>query len=185
MSSPNDHGDRDDEEGPPDATLRERSGGIYTWQPTGAADTGSTRPALIIPYWNTNTSSTGFWAQSWRKILKFITLKCGSSTLPHILVFAGTLAGIIISILVPPVGVECGTIGEISIYSAWLFSFLLDLIPRGDHHKPQFYFAFGKDIFITILTMGGIVATQVGVLNQCAATLSGERLASRCQKLRG
>ena len=174
-SLPNNHLTYGDVVGRPDASLRERSGGIYTWQPTGAPPIVNTQTPPALPHPDVQPPPLGFRRRFWRACARLTSLKRGSSTLPHFLVFAGALTAILISFLVPPVGFECRHIGQLLIYSAWLLSFLSNSIPWYNHQKRQFYFTFVKDILITIATMGGIIVTQVGVFNRCSCyTLWGK-----------
>ena len=163
-SLPNEHLTPDDVEGRPDAALRERSGGIYSWQPRARW-----RGTNVISHSTSNTEGLG------KVLVAVMRLEAGSPVLPLMIVAAGTLTGLLISYLVPPIGFSCRNIAEILICEVWLLSAALDYIPWGDHHRWQFWFTFGKDALATAATMGGVVATQVGVFNRCSCyTLWGK-----------
>ena len=158
-SLPNDHFIADDIEDRPSDALRERSGGIYSWQPR------------VWQQAHVSSNNKGIW----KGFQAAVQLNAGSPILPLVIVTACTLTGLLISYLVPPVGFSCRNIAEILIYEAWMLSAALDYIPWGDHHQRQFWFTFVKDAIITAATMGGIIATQVGVCNRCSCyTLWGK-----------
>ena len=168
-SLPNDHLTADDVEGRPDAALRERSGGIYSWQPRVRQPRTEQLGMKVIRHPSGNMENL------FEVFVKTMRLKAGSPVLPLIIVTAGTLTGLLTSYLVPPIGFSCRNIAEIFIYSAWLLSAALDYIRWGDHHRSQFWFTFVKDTIVTTATMGGIVATQVGIFNRCSCyTLWGK-----------
>ena len=166
-SLPKNHVTSGDVERRPDAPIRECSGGIYTWQPTGAQPTMGAKRIPVTQDPIINPPPHGFRSRSWRALVTFTSLRRGSSTFPNWIVFAGWLTAVLISLFIPPVGIECRQCGESAVYVAWLVSFLLDFIRWGSHHKRQFYFTFVKDSLVTIATMGGIVATQFGICNRC------------------
>ena len=166
-SLPNDHLTSDDVDSRLDAPLRERSGGIYTWQLIEARPTMNSHTISVISTPGMSSPSRGFRSRLCRAIARLASPKRGSSTLPHIIVLSRFLTAFLISLLIPPLGFECRHIAQILIYVTWLISFLLDFVPWGIHHKWRFYYTFIKDILLTIATMGGIIATQVGVFNRC------------------
>ena len=51
---------------------------------------------------------------------------------------------------------------------------LLDRLPL-DSPQAEYCFVYGKDVIAMILTLGGVVATQVGVLNRCSCYTLGDR----------
>ena len=111
----------------------------------------------------------------------------------YLIVVLGTMTGMIISGLVPPDGPDCRHIGELLICVAWILSAWLDtrfnyMMPLRDisqgsknkvskgspertlEHKQNLLFRWTatKDIVISIATLGGVIAVQVGVLNRCS-----------------
>ena len=109
------------------------------------------------------------------------------------IVILGTITGMTISGLVPPDGPDCRHFGELStclfwLLSAWLDTRLNSMIPLGDtsekpnnkvpeatlkkilEHKQNLLFrgTVTKDVIISIATLGGVIAVQVGVLNRCS-----------------
>lgn len=120
---------------------RERSGGIYSWE-----SSPKSRPAIL----------------------------------PMFIFGYSTFTGLLISYFVPPVGFECRHVGELFISLTWVVSACLNYFPRfpkvlsdnleeaAHSRRRRFLFILWKDITATVLTMGGIVVTQVGVFNQCA-----------------
>ena len=109
------------------------------------------------------------------------------------IVILGTITGMAISGLVPPDGLDCRHFGELStclvwILSAWIDTGLNYMIPLGDtsqksknrvsevtleknlEHKQKLLFRCTviKDVMVSIATLGGVVAVQVGVLNRCS-----------------
>ena len=140
-------------------------GGIYSWQPFR---------------WQRKTSND---VQDWKR-----------HALPaYSIVILGTITGITISGLVPPDGPDCRHFGQFSTCLVWLLSAWLDtrlnsMIPLGDtrhnsnnkvpeatleellEHKRKLLFRWTmtKDVIITIATLGGVIAVQVGVLNRCS-----------------
>ena len=101
----------------------------------------------------------------------------------HVIIIAGAVTGFIISSLVPPGGFGCRHIGELSILTAWLVSAYLDILLNkifslnGRSRKcfkwdvksttMLFWMTFVKDIISTAATMGGVILTQIGILNRC------------------
>ena len=109
------------------------------------------------------------------KIRSWLLLRPGSVVFALIIVTLGTLTGVLISILVPPIGFGCRSVGELAIYAGWLLSASLDYIPRHNNFRWHFWFIFIKDLLATVATMGGIVTTQFGVFNRCSCyTMSGK-----------
>ena len=111
----------------------------------------------------------------------------------YLIVILGTITGMTISGLVPPDGWDCRQIGEILICMVWMLSAWLDtglnyMIPLGDtsqksrngvpegtlektlEHKQNVLLRWTvtKDVLTSMLTLGGVVATQVGVFNRCS-----------------
>ena len=111
----------------------------------------------------------------------------------YLIVILGTITGMIISGLVPPDGPDCRHIGELLTCMAWMLSAWLDtrftyMIPLGDtnqksknqvpertsektleyRQKLLVRWTVTKDVLISIATLGGVIAVQVGVLNRCS-----------------
>lgn len=111
----------------------------------------------------------------------------------YLIVILGTITGMIISGLVPPDGSDCRNVAELLTCMAWILSAWLDtrfsyMIPLGDtsqksknqgpegtsektleyRQKLLFRWTLTKDVLISIATLGGVIAVQVGVLNRCS-----------------
>ena len=109
------------------------------------------------------------------------------------IVILGTITGMAISGLVPPDGPDCRHFGELLTCMVWILSAWLDtrlnyMITLGDRsqkskkkvtkatldrileHKQNLLFRWTvtKDVIISIATLGGVIAVQVGVLNRCS-----------------
>ena len=168
-SLPNEHLTPDDVDSGPDTAQREGSGGIYSWQPRIWQPRVGRRGENVMDPCSDNTEGQE------KVFVAIMRLRVGSPVLPLIVVTTATLAGLLISYLVPPTGFSCRNIGEFLIYEVWLLSAALDYIHWGDHHRWQFWFTFVKNVTITAATMGGVIATQVGVFNRCSCyTLWGK-----------
>ena len=118
-------------------------GGIYSWQP---------------PRWHTGKPLS--WKEQHRP-------------LPYIIVLLGIVSGITISALVPPDGFDCRHIAQISIFVIWVVSrevgiCLQRFFPLTGDRARLFWCTYIKDLIATTTTMGGIIATQVGLFNRCA-----------------
>ncbi|MCJ1404091.1 hypothetical protein MMC11_007316, partial [Xylographa trunciseda] len=173
ISLPNIHLTKDDVEGRPDAALRERSGGIYSWQPMQSRNANFHRPIHTVN--RVADPPQGFVRKVFYSLIELLHFQRGSPVLALIIVAAGTLTGFLISYLIPPIGFECRHLGEILIYEAWLLNAALDYISWGEYHRSRFWFTFAKDFLTAAATMGGIIATQVGVFNRCSCyTLWGK-----------
>ena len=116
-------------------------GGIYSWQP------------------QMSNSSTTFWTVY--------------NILPLLVVIVGTVTGLLVSGNVPPDGWECRSWGELLISSGWFLSAGFDVtikyfwpLKEGTQGK-LFWTILIKDSVATAVTMGGIIATQVGIFNRC------------------
>lgn len=87
----------------------------------------------------------------------------------------GTATGITVSALVPPDGWDCRHMGEIFIFIAWVLSALVDILlnrrwPSSEEKNQSklFWITGIKDLLITTLTMGCVIATQIGIFNRCS-----------------
>ena len=122
-------------------------GGIYSWQP------------LI------SDSSTTFWTVH--------------NVLPLLVVIVGTATGLLVSGYVPPDGWQCRSWGELLISFAWFLSAGIDVIInhfwplRKNTQTRLFWTMLIKDSVATAVTMGGIIATQVGIFNRCDCYTNG------------
>ena len=116
-------------------------GGIYSWQP------------------NVSKSSTTFWTVH--------------NVLPLLVVIVGTVTGLLVSGYVPPDGWECRSWGELLISFVWFlsagFNVLIDYFwPLNKRtQRTLFWTMLIKDSVATAATMGGIIATQLGIFNRC------------------
>jgi hypothetical protein len=169
--------------------LRERSGGIYSWQPEESTTEIVNTIRRTDPYRNIPGRSpfaTLRQRVAW-KIIRCITLKPGSEVFPVVIFTYGALTAILISYLIPPVGFDCRHVGELLISFTWIVSACLNNLPlfpniHSDNEneaararRRRFLFILWKDSLVTALTMGGIVVTQIGVFNRCACyTLWGK-----------
>ncbi len=86
-----------------------------------------------------------------------------------------------VSALVPPDGWDCRHIGELLISLAWLLSARIDIWLshfwplNKDNQRKLFWLTCFKDLVITAATMGGVIATQIGIFNKCSCyTLWGK-----------
>jgi hypothetical protein len=114
---------------------------------------------------------------SWRPLRwdaeKPLSWKQQHTLLPYIIVLLGTVSAITISALVPPDGIDCRHIAQISILIIWLVSREMDILfqrifPLIGDRSRLFWYTYIKDFIATTATMGGIIATQVGLFNRCA-----------------
>ena len=85
----------------------------------------------------------------------------------------GASASFAISLLVPPDGFDCRHLGEFSIVAIWVGSAVLNRLlirwfpVKGNQtNHTLFWLTWAKDFSATLLTMGGIIITQVGILNR-------------------
>ena len=149
-----------------DDQRRTSHGGIYSWQP---------------------------FRWQWKTTDNAQTVTRRHTLLACLIVILGTITGMMISGLVPPDGLDCRHFGEfltcmVWILSAWLDTGLNYVIPLGDtgqkvkikahevtlegnlEHKQKLLFRWTviKDVIVTIATLGGVIAVQVGVLNRCS-----------------
>ena len=185
-----------------DDRRRTSHGGIYSWQPfrwqwettddaqtvtaldqreqtQRSRDGPQSQGSLLAGHLDGSSSGSGSWKRH---------------TLPACsIVVLGTITGMIISGLVPPDGLDCRHVGELSTCMVWILSAWLDtglnyMIPLGDtsqksknkvleatlkknlEHKQKLLFRWTviKDVMVSIATLGGVVAVQVGVLNRCS-----------------
>ena len=177
-----------------DSERRKFHGGIYQWQPSKYRtqakllmlkdNQNPTQSQLNDPNQLTVTqSSIGY--RTPRNLSKWPKASPNAQhvILAHIIVIAGAVTGFILSSLVPPGGFNGRHIGEFAILAAWLVSAYLDILLNkifslnGRSRKffkwhvksttMLFWTTFAKDIVLTIATMGGVILTQIGVLNRC------------------
>lgn len=141
--------------------IRLVSGGIYSWQP----EHGGVNE------------------------LKHVRALLRRNLLPLMIVIAGTLTAWLVSGLVPPDGWEPRLCSQAMILLTWLLSFLLTCILKcktsssSYNNKGRFWLTTFKDLLVTIATVGGIIVTQVGILNRCDSYSPWDRgpLALPCQ----
>ena len=161
---PNDHINGPDNSEIPATCIRERHGGIYSWRPSHIRRSHvqwleGRRESR--PCGKSRNNST------FRRFRHFFSLRPGSLACAQLLVFASLATGVIISVLVPPVGYGCRGIGETAIILAWILNGFLDSIPIPNQHL-EFWLTFIRDLITTLATLIGIAVTQVGVFNQCS-----------------
>ncbi len=172
---PDVHFAKDDVEGRQDAALRERSGGIYSWQPQQPRTAVHSQVGPTDRDPTHQTRGPTIWGRLSRLFVHFIRLKIGSPTLALVILASGIITGFVISYLVPPIGFEARTASQLVLYATWLFSAALDYIPYGEHHQWRFWVTFAKDVVTTLATMGCVVITQLGIFNRCSSyTLWGK-----------
>lgn len=142
-------------------------------------DRPQSRGLLLADHFDSSSSGSGSWKRH---------------TLPACsIVILGTITGMTISGLVPPDGLDCRHLGEFSTCMVWILSAWLDtglnyMIPLGDssqkskskvpaatkkeslEYKQRLLFRWTviKDVMVSIATLGGVIAVQVGVLNRCS-----------------
>ena len=93
--------------------------------------------------------------------------------LPYSIVIVGTLAGVLVSFLVPPEGFSCRSCAEIFICMIWILSAQADRLLKhmwsqdSNRRKTLFRATSIKDFVAMSATMGGIVVTQIGIFNRC------------------
>jgi hypothetical protein len=162
--------------------LRERSGGIYSWQPKESRNAVQNMIRRTEPHRNMlgRGPFDSLWQRTVLVMVRSITLRPGSEIFPVVIFMYGALTGVLISYLVPPVGFDCRHVGELLIALAWIVSSCLNnlcIFPNvhssneeaaARARRRRFLFILWKDIFVTAITMGGIILTQVGVFNRCA-----------------
>jgi len=94
--------------------------------------------------------------------------------LPYFIVVSGAITGMTVSALVPPDGIDCRHIAQMAILVIWLVSAELDILLNRifplttRNQKPLFWCTYAKDLIATCTTMGGIIATQIGLFNRCS-----------------
>ena len=117
-------------------------GGVYSWQPQE-------------------------WPLSHTSLLN-------DNVLPNLIMIVGTVTGMAVSALVPPDGWDCRHIGEISIFLTWFMSAQVDVLlvylwPLKTNNQNKLFWTTNiKDLVATVLTMGGIAITQIGIFNRCS-----------------
>ena len=85
-----------------------------------------------------------------------------------------TVTGLLVSGYVPPDGWECRSWAELLISSVWFlsagFDFLINYFwpLNKDIERRLFWTILIKDSVATAATMGGIIATQLGIFNRCS-----------------
>ena len=167
-------------------------GGIYSWQPFKRQwkdPLFSKRPRTIRPMSRapsryqplnqdlaatslgvtTSTVETSSLADSSRPHLSYVS----HTLLPYAILILGTVTGMAVSALVPPDGFNCRHFGQILICIAWILSAQADRLLNSrwalssNKLRTLFWVTAVKDLLMTVATMGGIIATQVGVFNRC------------------
>lgn len=99
---------------------------------------------------------------------------CTHTWLPYPILILGTVTGLIVSGYVPPDGFDCRHLGEILICTAWILSAQADTLLNylwplsSGRSSTLFWMTAGKDLLMTVATMGGIIVTQIGIFNRCS-----------------
>jgi hypothetical protein len=126
-----------------DQSQRIYHGGVYLWQPSK---------------WQCETLS------SWKQ---------NHMLLPYLIVLLGTVTGMTVSALVPPDGIDCRHIAQLSMLFVWYASAELDILLNKVFHITNeiggrlFWCTYVKDFVATGTTMGCVIATQLGFFNRC------------------
>jgi hypothetical protein len=146
---------------------RELNGGIYSWQPRR-------RPRSSLEYVANSDSGQDRRAGVVADVLLFIRsfkhhIAPASTIAPIFITSLACITGLITAYLVPPSGFECRHLGMLSIFFAWILSWLggLVLLPSRTH-PWHFYMALGKDIIFAVGTLAGLALGQAGIYNRCA-----------------
>ena len=119
-------------------------GGIYSWQPSNQA-----KASRAGSLWGIR------------------------GLLPYSIVIGGTMAGMLVSRLVPPEGFDCRNWAEMAICIIWILSAQADNLliylwsQNSDKRKTLFWATIIKDFLAMAATMGGIILTKVGIFNRC------------------
>lgn len=159
--------------------VRKFNGGIYSWLPASKTlfkaefNQGNSATAPLL-----DTSNVAFnYQRNHQRLNLSLTQRIWeyfqTGFFVNTILIISALTAIIISALVPPEGWSCRHIGQVAISSVWLLSAQLDqlfglLIPRLRNNEATLLWTVGaKDLIATLLTMGGIVVTQVGIFNRC------------------
>ena len=159
----------------PTTTQRQKSGGIYSWQPEDV------RKDLIVDIESRARKDTfrrqlrtGSNRTLGSRLLRLMELAPGSWRFSFLMVVISLLAGMLISALVPPDGFWCRDWAELSIAAVWVLSDVFDYLPVlfrwiSENHYPRIYrFIFFKDALLGLCNIGLVVATQVGIMNKCS-----------------
>lgn len=100
-------------------------------------------------------------------------IRPSSPSLPILLVFISFTTGAIISWEIPPGGINCRHYAEGTIFITWVINWTLE-VPLPD--RARFIVHFVKDTVATAITIGAVVATQVGIFNRCSCWCKGGKL---------
>ena len=147
------------------ADQRVYHGGIYTWQAMEHQEPHST------PYPKLECKRGS-------RLTRLHSLFCGSFAVTFAVVTAT-----LISYKVPSQGWDCRHVAEVSVFVVWILSFLLNgclnyVCPISSTNGPSdqklarsrkilLVLTMTKDAISVSLTLAGVIATQVGVLNRC------------------
>ena len=144
---------------------RELNGGIYSWQSTKRSHNN------LESVVNTNPNIHARCFSGFRVLLRYIEhhLAPASTIIPITITSLACITGVITAWLVPPSGFECRHVGMLSIFFAWICSWLLGLFVLPSRSHPwHFSIALGKDIIFAIITLAGLALGQAGVYNRCS-----------------
>ena len=164
--------------------MRVFNGGIYTWRPSEPQQSfvrsfqplQETGKSVAVHSEQFNTAIAAQFAASSapnkpnRLSLAAASAFVGPAVSSNLTVILGTATGFIVSALVPPEGFDCRHVAQIFILLTWLVSAQLNRIVG-----RKVWALMLKDLASTLLTMIGIIVTQIGVFNQCVCyTLWGK-----------
>ena len=159
----------------PATTQRQKSGGIYSWQPEDV------RKALIADIESRSHDKalrrqlrTGSKDTPSTLLIRLMRLAPGSWKFSFLMVLFSLLAGLLVSALVPPDGFWCRDWAELSIAVVWILSDALDYLPvlfkwNSEDRYPRIYrLIFHKDVLLGLCNIAVVIAIQVGIMNQCS-----------------
>ena len=161
-------------------------GGIYSWQPARWQGRRSAQnsPYIVPRGWFTYEpiDQKPLLAEP-NEIISTSGKGNGFALFAYSSVIIGTITGVIISGFVPPEGLSCRHIGQLSTCMAWIVSAGLDtwfdnIVPlRFQTPTLLFRLTLTKDILVTIATVGWVIVVHVGYLNRCACYTMWGRVA--------
>lgn len=90
--------------------------------------------------------------------------------IPIFTVSFAAFTGLLLTWLTPPIGWSCRSDAEFAIFVTWVVNYLFSFIPYSNH----FPITLLRDFLAMGITLGLVIATQVGIFNKCSAyTLAG------------
>ena len=152
--------------------LRIWNGGLYSWQP-GRAHHKVFQTANFEHHFYNSDRKRQRCLVRWLRISLLRVWPLIYHAIPVFIVLGATITGLATTISVPPHGWSCQTRGVLQIFFVWFGSYLLSLIPFGQHHRAQFLSTFIKDTMCFVSTIGIFTATEIGVYNRCSCYTKG------------